>query len=170
MKKIALLAAVFTGFATLQSCTIEEYYDDYESMSQVFEMTAHIDVPEDRYTNSATWDFQPPIYDSDNVIMYRWEGNAWRMLPVSYTLNNEGDQIYYDYDFTHYDVKVYVSTNFDFELLSNAEYNAFVRNQTLRVVVVPGGFANKADYSDYNATIKTLGLEGTPIKKLNLKK
>ncbi|HLW41606.1 MAG TPA: hypothetical protein VKY82_04495 [Flavobacterium sp.] len=166
MKKIALLAAVFTGFATLQSCTIEEYYDDYESMSQVFEKIVDIDVPEDRYTNSATWDFQPPIYDSDNVIMYRWEGNAWRMLPITYALNNDGDQIYYDYDFTRYDVKVYVSTNFDFELLSNAEYNAFVRNQTLRIVVVPGGFA-KADYSDYNATIKMLGLENTPVKKLD---
>lgn len=167
MKKIAILAAVFTGFATLQSCTIEEYY---EEPSQVFEITAHIDVPEDRYTNSATWNFQPPIYDSDNVLMYRWEGNAWRMLPVSYALNNDGDQIYYDYDFTRYDVKVYVSTNFDFELLSNTEYNTFVRNQTLRVVVVPGGFANKADYSDYDTTIKMLGLENAPVKTLSLKK
>src|SRR5690554_6959949 len=92
MKKIALLAAVFTGFATLQSCTIEEYYDDYESMSQVFEKIVDIDVPEDRYTNSATWDFQPPIYDSDNVIMYRWEGNAWRMLPITYALNNRSEE------------------------------------------------------------------------------
>jgi|SRR5690554_4490546 len=169
MKKILLLATVFAGFASLQSCTFEEYYEDNSEISQVFEVTGHIDRIEDNYTNSATWDFQPPIYDSDNVLVYRWEGNAWRMLPISYSLNNDGDQIYYDYDFTRYDVKVYVSTNFNFDLLSGSEINAFVRNQTLRFVVIPGGFA-KSDYSDYDATIKMLGLEDTPIKSLSQKK
>jgi len=169
MKKITLLAAVFIGFASLQSCTFEEYHESNSEISQVFEVTAHIDKIEDRYTNSATWDFKPSIYDSDNVLVYRWEGNAWRILPVSYALNSEGDQIYYDYDFTRYDVKVYASTNFDFDLLSNVEYSTFIRNQTLRIVVIPGGFA-KTDYSDYNATIKMFGLENAPVKSLAPKK
>ena len=169
MKKIALLLSMFAGVATLQSCTIEEYYDDGGEYSQVFEMTDDIDYPENGNTNSITWDFQPAIYDSDNVLVYRWTGNSWVILPTSYGLG-DGDQISYDYDFTRYDVKVYATTNFPIQQLSNAEYNSFIRSQTFRVVVVPGGFQNKTNYSDYNTTIKTLGLENTPVKTLKLKK
>jgi len=167
MKKIALLLTVFIGLTALQSCTIEEYYDE---PSVVFEMTDDIDIPEDNYTNSATWAFPAPIYDSDNVLVYRWNGNSWSLLPATYGLSDNGDQISYDYDFTRYDVKVYVRTNFPFEQLSNAEYNSFVRNQTIRVVMVPGGYAQKINYSDYNATISALGLENAPVKTLQLKK
>lgn len=167
MKKIALLLTLFIGLTALQSCTIDEYYDE---PSQVFEMTDDIDVPEDNYTNSATWDFQPPIYDSDNVLVYRWNGNSWSLLPTTYGLSATGEQISYDYDFTRYDVKVYVTTNFPIEQLSNSEKRDFIYGQTLRVVVVPGGFAQKMDYSDYNATISALGLENAPVKTLQLKK
>lgn len=169
MKKIALLVTMFAGLATLQSCTIEEYHEDGGAYSQVFEMTDHIDFPESANSNSITWDFQPAIYDSDNVLVYRWDGAAWVILPASYGLG-DGDQISYDYDFTRYDVKVYATTNFPIDQLSNAEYNSFIRSQTFRVVVVPGGFQNKTNYSDYNATIKSLGLEEAPVKTLQLKK
>ena len=169
MKKIALLLTAFIGLTALQSCTIDEYYED-NSYSQVFEMTDDIDVPEDDFSNSATWDFQPPIYDSDNVLVYRWNGNSWVLLPVTYGLSSGGDQIFYDYDFTRYDVKVYVTTNFPIEQLSNSEKNQFIYRQTIRVVVIPGGFAQKMDYSDYNATISALGLENAPVKTLRLKK
>lgn len=171
MKKIALLLTTFIGLTALQSCTIDEYYEDYyDGYSQVFEITDDIDYPEDNYTNSATWDFKPPIYDSDNVLVYRWNGNSWSLLPTTYGLSSTGEQISYDYDFTRYDVKVYVTTNFPIEQLTNAEYNSFIRNQTLRVVVVPGGFAQKINYSDYNATISALRLENAPVKTLQLKK
>ena len=72
MKKIALLLTAFIGLTALQSCTIEEYY---EEPNVVYEETDHIDVPEDNYTNSATWSFPTPLYDSDNVLVYRWNGN-----------------------------------------------------------------------------------------------
>lgn len=167
MKKIALLLTAFIGLTALQSCTIEEYY---EEPNVVYEETDHIDVPEDDYTNSATWSFPTPIYDSDNVLVYRWNGNSWSLLPATYGLSTDGDQISYDYDFTRYDVKVYVRTNFFIEQLSNSEYNTFIRNQTIRVVIVPGGFAHKMNFSDYNATISALGLENAPIKTLQIKK
>lgn len=170
MKKIALLATALVGFATLQSCTIDEYYDEGTVPSQVFEITESVDVPENAYTNSVTLNFQPPIYDSDNVIVYRWEGNKWVLVPVTYGLGNGSDQISYDYDFTRYDVKLYVKTNFNIEELTNAEYNEFVYRQTFRIVVIPGAFAQKMNYSDYNATIKALGLEGAPVKTLSVKK
>ena len=169
MKKIALLLTAFIGAISLQSCTIEEYYED-DNISQVFEITDDIDVPEDNYTNSATWDFKPAIFDSDNVLVYRWNGNSWSLLPATYGLGSAGDQISYDYDFTRYDVKVYVRTNFFIEELSNSEKNNFIRNQTIRVVVVPGGFYGKMNYNDYNATISALGLEDAPVKTLQIKK
>ena len=172
MKKIALLLTVFIGLTALQSCTIEEYYDENynEGYSQVFELPNEtLSTPEDAFTYSGTWNFTTPIYDSDNVLVYRWQGNSWTLVPVSYNLGG-GDMIKYDYDFTRYDVKVYVSTSFPINELTNAEYNEFVYRQTFRVVVVPGGFQQKMNFSDYNATISALGLENAPVKTLQLKK
>lgn len=168
MKKIALLLTAFIGLTALQSCTIEEYYD--EGYSQVFELPNEtLSTPEDAFTYSGTWNFTTPIYDSDNVLVYRWQGNSWTLVPVSYNLGGS-DMIKYDYDFTRYDVKVYVSTSFPINELTNAEYNEFVYRQTFRVVVVPGGFQQKMNFSDYNATISALGLENAPVKTLQLKK
>lgn len=168
MKKIALLLTAFISLTALQSCTIEEYY---EEQSQVIELTNEtIDTPEDTFTNSGTWDFDYPLSDSDNVLVYRWQGNSWVLLPVTYGLTVDGDQLSYDFDFTRYDVKIYLRTNFPIEQLSNSEYNDFVYRQTFRVVVVPGGFAQKMNFSDYNATISALGLENAQVKTLQRKK
>ncbi len=170
MKKIALLLTAFIGLTALQSCTIEEYHDGSDAYSQVFELPNEtLSTQEDTYTYSATWNFTTPIYDNDNVLVYRWQGNSWTLIPVSYNLGGS-DLVKYDYDFTRYDVKVYFSANFPVNDLTNAEYNEFVYRQTFRVVVVPGGYYGKTNYSDYNATIKALGLENTPVKTLQIKK
>lgn len=171
MKKIALLVTMFAGLATLQSCTIEEYYDDGGAYgNQIFELPNEtLSTQEDPYTYSATWDFTTPIYDNDNVLVYRWQGNSWTLIPVSYNLGGS-DIVKYDYDFTRYDVKVYLSANFPVSELSDAEYFDFVNRQTFRVVIVPGGTYGKQNYGDYNATIKSLGLEEAPVKTLQLKK
>lgn len=171
MKKIALLLTAFIGLSALQSCTIEEYYDEnfYEGYSQVFEQPNETLIQEDTYTYSATWNFPGSLNDRDNVLVYRWQGNSWTLVPVSYNLGGS-DMVKYDYDFTRYDVKVYFSANFPVSELSNAEYNEFVYRQTFRIVVVPGGFAQKMNFSDYNATISALGLENAPIKTLQIKK
>lgn len=173
MKKIALLLTAFIGLTALQSCTVEEYYEDRgynENISQVFELSNEtLSTVEDAYTYSATWNFTTPIFDSDNVLVYRWQGNSWVLVPVSYNLGGS-DMVKYDYDFTRYDVKVYFSANFPVNDLTNAEYNDFVYRQTFRVVVVPGGFQQKMNFSDYNATISALGLENALVKKLQIKK
>lgn len=172
MKKIALLLTAFVGLASLQSCTIEEYYDDhyYDQYNQVFELSNEtLSTQEDAYTYSATWNFTTPLYNGDNVLVYRWQGNSWTLVPVSYPLG-AGDMVTYDYDFTRYDVKVYLSANFPVNELSNAEYNEFVYRQTFRVVVAPGAFKQKINFSDYNATISALGLENASIKTLQIKK
>src|SRR5690606_75866 len=168
MKKIALLLTTFIGLTALQSCTIEEYYDD-GTYSQVFEQPNETLIQEDAYTYSATWNFPGSLYASDNVLVYRLQGNTWTLIPVSYDLGG-GDIVKYDYDFTRYDVKVYFTANFPVAELSDAEYDEFVYRQTFRIVVVPGGYAQKINYSDYNATISALGLENAPVKTLHLKK
>jgi len=166
MKKIALLLTAFISLAALQSCTIEEYY---EERSQVFERSNETLRQEDNFTYSATFNFTVPLYDSDNVLVYRWQGNSWTLIPVSYNLGGS-DIVKYDYDFTRYDVKIYFDASFPVAELSNAEYNDFVYRQTFRVVVVPGGFQHKMNFSDYNATISALGLENAPVKTLQIKK
>jgi len=166
MKKIALLLTAFIGLTALQSCTIEEYY---EERSQVFERSNETLRQEDAFTYSATFNFTVPLYDSDNVLVYRWQGNSWVLVPVSYNLGGS-DMVKYDYDFTRYDVKIYFSASFPVAELSNAEYDEFVYRQTFRVVVVPGGFQQKMNFSDYNATISALGLENAPVKTLQIKK
>src|SRR5690606_14458419 len=111
-KKIALLLTAFIGLTALQSCTIEEYHDGSDAYSQVFELPNEtLSTQEDTYTYSATWNFTTPIYDNDNVLVYRWQGNSWTLIPVSYNLGGS-DLVKYDYDFTRYDVKVYFSANF----------------------------------------------------------
>ena len=47
--------------------------------------------------------------------------------------------MYYDFDFTVNDFRVYVRGSYDLQATPN-----FLNGQNLRVVLVPGGFANKS--------------------------
>jgi hypothetical protein len=117
----------------------------------------------------AVFDFQPPIFDSDVVLMYvRWEtanGNTiWRALPQT-VLFDEGTLIY-NYDFSKADFSVFLETNFDPSLLGTD----WTANQRFRVVVVPADFSSRIDYNDYEGVVKMLGLSESDFVKLEARK
>lgn len=173
MRKITLMLA-FIGMITLQSCTVNEVVDtpvqyDSDTISEVFEVTTSFG-PSNNYSRLVT--FNPPIYNSDVVLVYHlYEVNngadVWRLMPQTYYLQGLG-ALDYNYDFTKYDVSLFLDADFDLGYLT-PEWS---QNQTFRLVVVPGAFSNKkaVDYTDYEATIAMLGYNNMAIKKINLEK
>lgn len=168
MKKIALLLTLFAGAIGLQSCTIQEEYVQ-NSTAEVFEMTTNF-----TYNNnySAVFNFNPAIYDSDHVLVYRlWGqdgGDVWRLVPNTVFFTN-GDEILYNFDHTRYDFRVFLEPNFNVESLTNQQKNSYLANQTFRIVIIPGDFNYKMDFSNYENTIQALGLENSTVKKLQQK-
>lgn len=113
----------------------------------------------------AVFDFQPPIIDSDVVLIYvNWEmsnGNAiWRALPQ--TVFFEEGVLVYNYDFSKVDFSVFLETTFDPTLLADD----WTRNQKFRVVVVPADLDSRIDYNDYEGVVKMLGLSESDFVKL----
>jgi|SRR5690606_443440 len=168
MKKIALFLTILAGAMSFQSCTINEEYVEAPT-AQVFEMTTNF-----TYNNgySVVYNFNPAIYSSDHVLVYRLWGNdggdVWRLLPNTIFFTN-GDEILYNFDHTRNDFRVFLEPNFNLETLTNSERAAYLNAQTFRIVVIPGSFGYKIDFNDYENTIKMLGLENAPIKTLEAK-
>jgi hypothetical protein len=171
MKKITLILA-FIGMITLNSCTVNDTQPaqvqqiNNTYVSEVFEVTTSFG-PNNNYSRLVT--FSPPIYSSDMVLAYHLYdvvngSDVWRVMPQTYYFNN-GGELDYNFDFTRYDVNLFLDANFDLNSLSSA----WTQSQTFRLVVVPGSFktSNSVDYSDYNKTIEMLGYKDSKIKKLD---
>ncbi|MFC4740950.1 hypothetical protein ACFO3U_13185 [Flavobacterium ponti] len=169
MKKNTLVLA-FIGMITLNSCTVNEVVErdivDYDTISEVFEVTTSFG-PNNDFSRLVT--FNPPIYNSDMVLVYRLSGYSngtdyWKLLPETFYFDDGTLDYRFDYNFSRYDVELYME---GFELFNLS--SQVTDNQTFRIVVVPAAFTNRSvvDYSDYNATIKMLGYEKSTIKKLD---
>lgn len=172
MKKITLILA-FIGMITLNSCTINDTPQQIQQInntfvSEVFEVTTSFG-PNNNFTRLVT--FNPPIFNSDVVLVYHLFDvvngtDVWRLMPQTYYFNN-GIELDYNYDFTRFDVNIFLDSNDNLNNFSSA----WTQNQTFRIVVVPGDFSNKmttpVDYSDYHKTIKILGYTDAKIIKLD---
>ena len=171
MKKITLFLA-FIGMITLNSCTVndtppahvQQINNNY--VSEVFEVTTSFG-PNNNYSRLVT--FTPPIYSSDMVLVYHLYDvvngdDVWRIMPQTYYFDN-GVELDYNFDFTKYDVNLFLDSNDNLNNFSSA----WTQNQTFRLVVVPGSFkmSNKGNFTDYNATIEMLGYKDSKIKKLD---
>lgn len=108
------------------------------------------------------------MLESDKVLVYFLysdpqadEPDIWRLLPQ--TEFTEFGTLIYNYDFTMFDVVLFLDANFDLNLLSAG----FTDNWIARVVVVPGQLqsrtANPIDYTDYNAVMKYYNLSDQNI-------
>lgn len=123
-------------------------------------------------------DFTAPEYDivldypedfegreSDVALVYLlWEvttdndGNnleIWRQMPQ--TVFTENGQIQYNFDFTMFDTRLFLTTEFDPSLLQPIDTDDWI----VRVVIVPGNFwggRTSLDHSDYNAVKEAYGL------------
>ena len=124
---------------------------------------------EEAYVFEYVFDFEAPEYsvlleftdfealDSDVVLVYLlWdiqdEVEIWRMLPQNSI--TEFGFLSYNYDFTKFDARVFLESDFNLDQLGSPDLD----NWLARVVVVPGQFAGRIDYSDYNAVKELFNL------------
>lgn len=166
MKKIILLFVALVGVVSLQSCEVNEVRDQQVFEAEVFEFPASFNNNQ----FSVIGNFSRDIFPSDHLLIYRLYGkdngnDVWRLIPQTVYFNN-GDEFNYNYDFTKRDFRIFLEPNFNLTTLSDQHWNEYIMNQVFRIVVVPGRLLNKMDYSDYDTTILTLGLENAEIKQL----
>ncbi len=117
--------------------------------SYVFEYEFSFTAPDYSVILNLPNDFN--MLDSDVALVYfLWEVTndgveVWRALPQ--TLYFSDGVLKYNYDFTKFDVSVFLDGTVNFDGLGANTTD----NWIARVVVVPGQFAGRIDYSDYNA-------------------
>lgn len=169
MKKITLLIA-FIGMISLQSCTVNEDpapIVDNDTIAEVWEYNQNVNFNASN-GYSLLLPFPHAIHSSDMILVYRLSGvsngdDVWKIQPETYYFNDGTLDFGYDFDFTKYDVSIFMH-GFD---LANVTAQ-FRTNQVFRVVVVPGYFgknaANKIDFSNYNAVIKAFKIDESKIK------
>ena len=87
--------------------------------------------------------------------------DVWRQMPQTYYIGATGE-LDYNFDFTSYDVNIFLGANFNLNTLSAV----WTQNQTFRIVIIPANFAGKVaiDYSNYYAVINAFGLNDKIIK------
>jgi hypothetical protein len=169
-KKITLLFA-FIGMIFVQSCTVNEVKPDpvvdKDTISEVIELTTSFNSGNDY---SKLINLNPAIYPSDMVLVYHLYdvvdgADVWRQMPQTYYLSG-GDELDFNFDFTKFDVKIFLDANFNLNTLSNT----WTQNQTFRIVIVPGYFSNKiaipVDFKDYKAVINAYHIDESKIMKI----
>lgn len=114
------------------------------------------------------------VFESDVVLVYiLWdqdvEGNGdavdiWRLLPQTLILPQ--GLLQYNYDYTFFDVKIYLYADFERSTLLPADTD----NQIFRIAILPAEFAagSKLDRSNVQAVMKTLGVEEKDVQKVKL--
>jgi len=114
------------------------------------------------------------VFSSDIVLVYiLWEQytdsygellDVWRLLPQTVFL--EEGTLQYNYDYTYYDVLIFLDGTIDFASLLPAETD----NQVFRIVVLPADYAQSKslDVSDYDAVMKTLRIDHENIIKIDM--
>ena len=166
MKKIITLFAI-VGLLSLQSCTVNDTNDnnyvDSDTISEVFEVNRSF-TSSNGYSTIISLD--PAIYSSDVILVYRLSGtfngnDVWKLLPETFYFDNGTLDFGYRFDFTKYDVNVYLVGN-DKQSIAPE----FTTNQILRVVIVPGSFSNLIDKENYNEVIGALNIKENQIQKI----
>lgn len=164
MKKIFTLLA-FVAVLSLQSCTVsEEVYVDNSPRTEVFEVPTSF-VASNNYSKQIV--FSPPIYSSDEVLVYRLSGNykgsdVWELLPESHYFNDGSFDFGYEFDYSNRDVTVYLTGS----NLKTVPTN-FRLDQILRVVIIPDSFAKSINKKNYVDVVTALNLKDDQIKTIN---
>ena len=103
------------------------------------------------------------IYDTDVVLVYMlWEQSEgtdiWRLMPQTIVLKTEyensaeTDVLQYNFDYTVFDVQIFLEGTVDFSTLLPAEW----QDQTFRIAVLPADFValKSVDVSDINTILQ----------------
>ncbi|PKP14639.1 MAG: hypothetical protein CVU07_13840, partial [Bacteroidetes bacterium HGW-Bacteroidetes-23] len=101
--------------------------------------------------------------NSDVILIYRMDGTInsstpiWQQIPRTLYLNQ--GELDYDFDFSRVDFTIYADGTYDLETTPQ-----YLDNQTFRIVIIPGYFSGRMDYSDYNQVMLANGLTEADVK------
>lgn len=169
MKKIFLLLATF-GLLTLSGCNndddriIDNGYVDNDTYSEVVDLNnvnLGFDASTGRY--SIVFPLDPPIFSSDVILAYRWinDDGFWVWDPIPATLYlSDGNEVDYRFNFNEESVLIYADATFN--LASAPE---FTQNQSFRIVIVPGYFAETMQTNDYDSVMSSLRQSQIEVKQ-----
>ena len=167
MKKLSLVLSILV-FGFLSSCTTNEEAQAppvQNSESLVFEISNTNFQTSNNF--SRLFIFPRAILASDHVVVYRLSGttaqnqDVWSILPQQFFLANGAFDFGYNFDFTKFDVEVFLQGNNLATLNSN-----FRLNQVFRIVVIPGQFGNKANVVNIKDVMKTISVEEIDVVKM----
>ena len=114
------------------------------------------------------------VFESDVVLVYLRVGEdgtadgepvyVWRLLPQTYYV--DGGTVQYNYDYTFFDVNIFLDSNVDLGSLGAA----FTDNQVFRVAIVPAAFASNpnVNVADYKSVMKALDFQEQDIPDLEV--
>ncbi|HEY6141954.1 MAG TPA: hypothetical protein VIV55_00815 [Flavobacterium sp.] len=111
--------------------------------------------------------FSGPIYPTDMVLVYRLSSvdnngtDIWSLLPETHYFPDGTLNFNYDFDFTQYDVNIFMTGN-DLATVSDA----YRINQVFRIVIIPADFINAIDKNNYNEVMSVLNLKESQVKKI----
>ncbi len=118
--------------------------------------------------------FNGSLYDSDVVLIFRQTGTSngnpiWQQIPRTLYLT-EGE-LDYDFDFTINDFYIYAGGTIDFASQTQSFKDAYLNNQTFRVVLVPASFGKNTNTTDitklsYEEVIKKYNIDDSNVKTL----
>lgn len=168
MKKIYLLIAI-VGFIGLQSCSGPEAATGKNGLdapvSQVFEITRSFS---DTNSYGTLFTFPQKTYSSDVILAFRLTGKTsngtdiWKPLPQTFYFANGTLDYQFDFDFTQFDVNIFINGN-DLATIPIA----FRSNQTFRIVIVPAAFSNRLRSNmSYEEVIAKFNIDDSHVKIL----
>lgn len=155
MKKFLPFLLLLVASVFIFSCKDDD--DDYVPVEVDYPAVYDLQNVNLGYNNDDGWNyskgFNRPMLSQDIVLIYIQTGTTtsgnpiWTALPATFNPSVNGiiEQVYYDFDFTINDFKIYARGTFDLSMMSST----FLNNRTFRVVLVPAVYGNKnANTSD----------------------
>ncbi|SEW39004.1 hypothetical protein SAMN05421841_2536 [Chryseobacterium wanjuense] len=165
MKKfLPILLLAFVSLFIFSCDDNDNVVGDGDTYSQMRDVTGN-------FTNANSYAFTQGINieSTDVVLVYRYLGDSWQLIPkMMYLSGNREFQ--YNFVFDSQNVQIRIDDeNFDLTTLSASEANQYLNNQKFRIVLVPAS-ANKnasVNYEDYNSVIKYYNLDDSKV--INIK-
>ena len=167
MKKLLIATALLCLFIT-SSCSTNEVVQPavaQNTESMVFEISNTNFQTSNGF--SRLFVFPRAILSSDHVLVYRLSGvtaqqqDIWSIMPQQFFLANGTFDFGYNFDFTKFDVNVFLQGN-DLATLNTS----FRNNQVFRIVVIPGQFGNKFNYSNIYQVMQSINVTEQMVVKL----
>lgn len=165
MKKILSLFAI-VGLMAFSSCSDDNDIDN-DTISEVIEVNGYNFTSNNGYR--IRYDLTPEIYPGDMVLVYRLVAvedgvKVWNALPESAYDSNGAFDFSYNFEFSRYDVDIFM---LGYDL--NSVVTNLRLNQTFRIVIIPGTGNNltskkSINLNDYNAVIKAYNIDDSNVK------